>query len=57
MHVHVLPYFELKISCHNRSILGPYFNEIYLMPETPELAGVNKTLKEHSNAPRRYVIS
>ena len=25
------------------------------MPDTSELASVNKALKEHSNAPRRYV--
>ena len=37
----------------DRSILGPYFNEVYLMPEVPELADVNRALKEHSHAPKR----
>ncbi len=37
-----------------RSLLGPYFNEIYLMPDNPELERVNRALKErYSNAPRR----
>lgn len=36
-----------------RSVLSPFFNEIYLMPENPELSDVNKALKEHSNVAKR----
>lgn len=38
------------------SLLGPYFNEIYLMPDKPELEKVNKALKDHSDATTRCGI-
>ncbi|XP_064394848.1 serine/threonine-protein kinase ATR-like [Halichondria panicea] len=36
----------------NRTVLSPFFNEIYLLPETPEMAEVSLVLKEHSETPR-----
>ena len=41
---------------YNRLVLAPYFNEIYLMPESPVLAGVVDVLKKHLEAPRRYSV-
>lgn len=28
--------------------MSPYFNEVYMMPEDPVLAGVNAVLKENA---------
>ena len=32
---------------HFRDVLGPYFSEIYLMPEASVLADVTNILKRH----------
>lgn len=37
-----------------RDVLAPYFNEIYLMPDSPVLIDVTSVLKKHLEAPRRY---
>lgn len=48
-------------SCHEyacfvfRAVLAPYFNEIYLMPESSALANVTAVLKKHLEGPRRYL--
>lgn len=39
-----------------RAVLSPYFNEIYLMPESPVLADVTTTLKRHLEGPKRWQL-
>ena len=37
--------------------MAPYFKEIYLMAESPALAGVNAVLNEQTQLPLRYKIN
>ena len=46
----------IGLVCLNRSVLAPYFNEIYLLPESPVLTDVVEVLKKHVEAPRRYIV-
>ena len=46
----------MTMCVYNRLVLAPHFNEIYLMPESPVLAGVVDVLKKHLEAPRRYSV-
>ena len=41
------------LNLYFRDVLGPYFNEIYLMPEASVLADVTSVLKMHLEGPKR----